>query len=558
MNARELAKEWRIWVLVISLIMSTVLLVPWDSPTLFFDTKEDGDVGFQTNLENRTSIDFSGGTRMLLALESNATDQQLEDQAESVRQTLEIRLSNLDIPDPSVRVVDIGNGQYRIQVEASVGDEAQLRNVLEREGSFEARMPIPVTDEKNFSLADNTYSFRLVNRSVETSGPGVSRTLEVGDRFQASENGIDNYNTTFVYRAYNESTSTAQMEVVAYSGQDIKSVVDSDSRITGNGPYSFSFPVVISTASANNVLHVSQNYESSGLGTQDPDLTLENGQFARLGLYVDGERQTALRMSSVFAQQVVTQPSIQGGGQTHSEAESEMEELQVILESGSLEVPVEVVSTSTLSAARGSQFMTAAVLSIIGSLIAVGFAVFARYRDPRVVLPIVFTGASEVYILLGAYFTTFGTLSLSAVAGIIAAVGTGVDDQIIITDESGKQNLGGWKQKMKRAFFVIFTSAASTIGAMAPILSPSGVSLLIGVTGVSLIGYTLYKRGTNRHFVAIGVFAALVAAVTTGLGPSGAALSTIHEFARTTILGILVGIAITRPAFAKTIEYIKD
>ncbi len=558
MNARELAKEWRIWIFVISLVVSTALLVPWNSPSLFFDQKENGEIGFQTNLENRTSIDFSGGTRMLLALESNATDQQLGEQAESVRQTLEIRLSNLDIPDPSVRVVDLRNGQYRVQVEASVSDEAQLRNVLEREGSFEARMPIPISGQKNFSLAENTYNLKLINGSIEASGPGVSKTLESGERFQASQNGIDNYNTSFVYSGYNESTSTAQMEVVAYSGQDIKSVVDSDSRITGNGPYSFSFPVVISNSAANNVLHVSQNYESSGLGTQDSDLTLENGQFARLGLYVDGESQTALRMSSVFAQQVVTQPSIQGGAPTHSEAESQMEELQVILESGSLEVPVKVVSTSTLSAARGSQFMTAAILSIIGSLIAVGLAVFARYRDPRIVLPIVLTGGSEVYILLGAYFTTFGTLSLSAVAGIIAAVGTGVDDQIIITDESGKQNLGGWKQKMKRAFFVIFTSAASTIGAMAPILSPSAVSLLIGVTGISLIGYTLYRRGTNRHFVAIGVFAALVAAVTTGIGPSGAALSTIHEFARTTILGILVGIAVTRPAFAKTIEYIKE
>jgi preprotein translocase subunit SecD len=201
--------------------------------------------------------------------------------------------------------------------------------------------------------------------------------------------------------------------------------------------------------------------------------------------------------------------------------------------------------------------MSAAIISIIGSLIAVGVIVFIRYRDPRVVVPLVLTGASEVYILLGAYFTTAGTLSLSAVAGIIAAVGTGVDDQIIITDESGKESLGGWQKKMKRAFFVIFTSAASTIGAMAPILAPGAISSLIGIAGASLIGYTLYKRGTHRHYIGIGVFAVLVSAFTSSLGPSGAALSTIHEFAQTTILGILVGIAITRPAYAKTIEKIK-
>ena len=111
---------------------------------------------------------------------------------------------------------------------------------------------------------------------------------------------------------------------------------------------------------------------------------------------------------------------------------------------------------------------------------------------------------------------------------------------------------------MKNAFFVIFASAASTIGAMMPILTPGTMSYLIGASGLGLLGYTLYKKGRNRHYVGIGVFAVLVAAVTTGLGPSGAALSTIHEFARTTILGILIGITITRPAFAKTIEAIKE
>ena len=558
MKKKDLIKEWRIWVLAIALIASTALLIPWGNSTLFFDTSGE-EIGFQTNLENRTSIDFSGGTRLLLELESNATGEELQTQADDVRQTLEIRLSNLNIPDPSVRTVDIGDGEYRIQIEASSSNQTRLRNVIEREGSFEARMPIPVQDEKEFKLDEATYTFQLLeNNSIQASGPeSFSRIVEPDSRFEVSENGIDNYNTTFIYQGYNQSTSSGDMEVVAYSGEDINSVVDSDSQIRGGqGSYQFSFPVVISTESANNVLHVAENYESS-VGANS-DLILENGDFARLGLYVDGNRQTALRMGSEFARQVVTQPSIQGGAETREQAENEMQELQVILESGSLATPVNVVSSSTLSAARGSQFMTAAILSIMGSLVAVGLAVFARYKDPRVVLPIVFTGSSEVYILLGAYFTTIGTLSLSAVAGIIAAVGTGVDDQIIITDESGREELQGWQQKMKNAFFVIFASAASTIGAMMPILTPGTVSYLIGATGVGLIGYTLYKKGRNRHYIAIGVFAVLVSAITSGLGPSGAALSTIHEFARTTILGILVGITITRPAFAKFIEAIKE
>lgn len=555
MDKKDLLKEWRIWVLAISLLVSTVLLVPWGNSTLFFDTSGD-QIGFQTNLDNRTSIEFSGGTRMLLELETNETGQELNTLANNVRQTLEIRLSNLNIPDPSVRVIDIGGEEYRVQVEVSSSNQTRLRNVLQREGSFESRMPVPVQDSKNFTLGDFDYGFERSDRVVNVEGfdNNYSASLEQGDRVQISDNGVNGYNTSFVYKNYANSSSTAMLEAVTYSGDDIENVVSGESRVTGGGGnFRFSFPVIISSESAENRLHISQNYRQ---GIEY--LELENRSAARLRLYVDGNLENSLNVASVFGSQAETRSVIQGGGQTREEAEESMGELQGILESGSLAAPVNVVGSSTLSATRGGQFMTASILSIIGSLIAVGLAVFARYKDPRVVLPIVFTGASEVYILLGAYFTTVGTLSLSAVAGIIAAVGTGVDDQIIITDESGREELQGWKQKMKNAFFVIFTSAASTIGAMLPILAPSTVSYLIGAAGLGLMGYTLYSRGRNKHYIGIGAFAILVSVFTTTLGPSGAALSTIHEFARTTILGILVGITITRPAFAKFIEYIKE
>jgi preprotein translocase subunit SecD len=201
--------------------------------------------------------------------------------------------------------------------------------------------------------------------------------------------------------------------------------------------------------------------------------------------------------------------------------------------------------------------MQASILSILGSLVAVGFLIYVRYRNPKLVVPIVFTGASEVLILMGLWFSTVATLSLSAVAGIIAAVGTGVDDQIIITDQSDRDTVKGWKQRMKTAFFVIFTSAASTIGAMTPILSPSFSTIMIGAAGVGLIGYNRYTRNSNPHYIAIGAAAIAISVFVSQLSLSAAALSEIHEFASTTIVGIMVGIAVTRPAYAKILEEIE-
>jgi preprotein translocase subunit SecD len=235
-----------------------------------------------------------------------------------------------------------------------------------------------------------------------------------------------------------------------------------------------------------------------------------------------------------------------------------MDEMAAILQSGSLPVPVEIDSISQLSSALGGDFLRASIISIIGSLIAVGVIVTARYQNPKVALPMVFTGASEVYILLGVWFTTVGSLSLSAVAGIIAAVGTGVDDQIIIADESDREVITSWTEKMKRAFFVIFTSAASTIGAMLPIIYPGLMSMLIAAAGIGLLGYNYYSRRTNMHFTAIGVFGALIGTFIYMAEPSGAAMSTIHDFAWTTIIGIIIGITITRPAFSKVVEQIDN
>jgi len=100
---------------------------------------------------------------------------------------------------------------------------------------------------------------------------------------------------------------------------------------------------------------------------------------------------------------------------------------------------------------------------------------------------------------------------LGAVAGILAAVGTGVDHQIIITDELRRgltEEAGSLVSRAKRAFFIIMAAATTTIATMLPII---------------LIGF--------------------------GLGR-------LVGFAITTTIGVLVGVLITRPAFGEIAKVI--
>ncbi|QKQ98783.1 hypothetical protein GKQ38_04640 [Candidatus Nanohaloarchaea archaeon] len=552
MEVKEFMKEWRVWVLLLALGISTL----WIGPS--YETRN-GEVVLTTQLEDRTGIQFSGGTRMLLTPQTNATGQELQDIATDVKDVLGLRIATSSIADAQVRVVDLGDGNYKLQLQTANTNQTKLKELIKQQGSFEARMPLYVRDAENITV--NYQNRTVLQFDKQEQNISVSRFSDTGEvkiaEYQPGTTFIA-ADTTFIYK--NSTEAVSKLEIVAYTGEDILEVSWNERRTRGSGnQFRTSFPIQLQRSAAMDTGLIFSNYLPSITG-DNSQLVLENGSAARLRLYVDSELRNALTVAAGLGEEPYsTTSSISAVGSTPSEARDNAKELQTILKSGKLPVPLKIESVSRISAALGSQFMLASILSIIGSLVAVGALVFVRYDDIRYALPIVLTGASEVYILLGfwSWFTQLGSISLSAIAGIIAAVGTGVDDQIIITDESGKEQVRSVSERMKRAFFVIFTSAASTIGAMFPILSAGTASTLIGIAGAGLIGYAFYSRNTNYSYVAIGSLALAMSVVTSAVGPSSAALQTIHGFAATTILGILIGITVTRPAYSKYVEYIE-
>jgi preprotein translocase subunit SecD len=130
------------------------------------------------------------------------------------------------------------------------------------------------------------------------------------------------------------------------------------------------------------------------------------------------------------------------------------------------------------------------------------------------------TSIAELILILGTAAVIHWNIDLAAIAGILAAIGTGVDDQIIITDEvlkgfREKKRMSGVRNQIKKAFFIIFASAGTLIAAMLP------------------LAYIGFSRGA------------------TGIG-------VLSGFAFTTVLGVLVGIFLTRPVYAKFIELMLD
>ncbi|PSP48581.1 preprotein translocase subunit SecD, partial [Halobacteriales archaeon QH_3_68_24] len=147
--------------------------------------------------------------------------------------------------------------------------------------------------------------------------------------------------------------------------------------------------------------------------------------------------------------------------------------------------------STTLEPALAQQFKLNSLIVGVLAVFAVSGMVYLRYRNPRVALPMILTAMSEVLILLGFVASVQYALNLSHIAGFIAVIGTGVDDLIIIADEilqQGEVATGRvFQNRFRKAFWVIGAAAATTILAMSP-LTVLGLGDLSGFAIVTIVG----------------------------------------------------------------------
>ncbi|WP_406656427.1 preprotein translocase subunit SecD [Methanolobus sp. ZRKC2] len=194
------------------------------------------------------------------------------------------------------------------------------------------------------------------------------------------------------------------------------------------------------------------------------------------------------------------------------ESRSQAEQLQIHLRAGALPVNVELMGSGHVDASLGAQFKSQAVIAGLLALFAVALVIYRRYRKPEILIPMVGTSISEVIMILGFAGAVGWQLDLPSIAGIIAVIGTGIDHLVIITDEvlyEGKlPPRKVYLSRITKAFSIIFAAAATTIIAMSPLV---------------VMGFGALKG-----------------------------------FAITTIVGVLIGILIARPVYAKVIHTILE
>jgi preprotein translocase subunit SecD len=388
----------------------------------------------------KQGIDLVGGVRVMLQPSGEATAQQMTD----IISITERRLNTFGLSDVSVKQVSDLSGNRFLLVEMAGTTEQQAAKLISQQGKFEAKIG-------NESIFVGGQDIRQVCKSADCAG--------------------------------------------------IRNCGESD-----NGwACQFQFKVDVSPESAKKHADLTRN-----MGTVNV-----NGNYyleQKLDLYLDDKLVDSLYISESLKGVESTSFVIEGpgGGNTKDaaiqDALTRMKEMQTVLITGALPVKLDLVKIDVISPTLGEQFLRYAIIAIIGAIAAVGVIIFIRYKQIKVASAVLLTGLSEVFIILGVAAAIRWNLDLAAIAALIATVGTGVDSQIVITDEilSGEKVQMGWKERIKRAFFIIFGSYATVLAAMLP----------------------LYGFGTAM----------------------------LKGFAIITVLGVSIGVFITRPAFAKIVE----
>lgn len=487
----------------------------------------DGNLGFEVKEYKKASalkfgIDIQGGTRALL--QANATQQEILDAVTILNQ----RINMYGLSD--IRVLPVGSNL--IQIEAAGLKESDIRDFLAKQGFFEGKL-VELIELKNGSgeliINYNQYRVTKLNGKIK-----INQSLYgVNESFYL--NGIK-------FEVYNLTDEYATLAANVFTGKDIVNILTDPQHsyvVPFKNGYRFVFTIQISKTSASRFANLTAGQPTYWVGG-------ESYIRPKLVLYLDEKPITELNIVAELAGKAIETPSIQGFGRTAKEAQDEKLKLQTILRSGSLPVELKLVRVDTITQTAGKRLLEAVVYAAVAIAITVSIVVFLRYRDLKIALPMVLLSWCEILLILGiassqvlaglivmagifigVYYKeirgfvgwitvglmvlTVGfviisswTLDIPAIAGLIAVLGTGVNQMIIIADQLLLEREKTLKQRYNSALEIINNSASMVTFAMLPLI-----------------------------FLGVG---------------------TLRGFAITTIVGVFVGLLITRPAYMSIVE----
>lgn len=528
-TTKDLLTNWRIIVLILTIVMALVVVHPVLDPSgvtirnvaanssaAFASIQSSSPTELPVNREvitlvnNIPILDESDYYAAIQGLRPNQTVQLVTDKA-TYRLTTRPSIATINGTEQIVGTEDIGISVYDAPA-------SNLRKGLDLQGG--TRVILQPAEE----LSDADFDTLLENMKYRLNVYGLS-DLVVRETSDLSGNryilveiaGATEQEVHTLLAQQGKFEAKISNETVFRGGTDITYVCRTPEcsgidpqygcQQTSDAQWScrFAFSISLTPDAAQRQADLTQNLPVVQGGT-------EGYLNESIDLYLDNALVDSLQIGASLKGRAVTEIQISGSGIGRNNQEAitnaldNMKRLQTILITGSLPVQLNIIKTDTISAVLGEEFIDSAITMGLIVLAAIAVVIWLRYRKLRIVIPVFMTSIVEVILLLGVTALFGANIDLAAVAGIIITIGMGVNDQIVITDEilRGESSNLDWKRRIKNAFYIIIAIILTLCVAMLPLVF-AGAGLLRG-------------------------------------------------FAITTIAGALIGAFISRPAFAVVIE----
>ncbi|WP_435319518.1 preprotein translocase subunit SecD [Haloarchaeobius sp. TZWSO28] len=505
MNLRE---NWRVVVLTLLLVGSgTILFTPGliagaSGPTnLQYGLELDGGTRIRAPVVGMTAEEVSYGGFQDSSQISEARQQIANDLGVELRDVyLRPEAGTAELFTDSVSQSEFVSALNDAGIQSTEGGPVTTDDV--RDGVTESTRD-QITDVLNRKLEATGLTAGSVTTATTVDGTNYIVIEAPNQDPDELRNLISDRGVVTVYARYpGENGTMEEQPVITY--EDLKNVGAPEQNDRGT----WQVPVVLNQQAADRFtsVMVDNGFTSSGAGSPECGGDTRNDAGHCLVLVSEGN------VTSTFSVAPSLANSIESGDfaedprfvmTTGSRAEAR--EVSVDLQAGSLRAPLDFEESQvfSLEPALAQRFKLNSLLTGIIAVLAVSGVVYLRYGEPKVALPMILTALAEVVLLLGFVAAVRLPLDLSHIAGFIAVIGTGVDDLIIIADEvmaeGGAASSRVFQSRFRKAFWVIGAAAATTIIAMSPLAVLS--------------------------------------------------LGDLRGFAIVTILGVLIGVLITRPAY---------
>ncbi len=500
----------RLWILIIALFLALLALAPWNSfksgvviksveknTTYFEQGLKSGMVIQQINGNQITNIDDY--TQIVSEIFNFPGEKRVDiktDQGDFVFYTNET---------PTFTVANLPKTNLKMGLDLVGGARALVRPVNVSLSSKEMQDLIAVTSERFnvYGLADITV------RPVKDLEGNNYMLIEIAGATPSDLEELVGKQGKFEAKIGNETVFIGGKKDITFVCRNNAqcSRVERPIRTSNGYASKFTFSISLSEEAAERHANITSKL--------NVNLT-QGGRYLdkKLDLYLDDQLVDSLLISEDLKGRPATEIAISGSGfgttqqDAINDAFAKMNKLQTILITGSLPYKLEIVKLDTISPKLGESFIKNLLIAGIAALISVAIIIFVRYRNFKSSLAILLTSFSEVLIILGVASLIKWNLDLASIAGILTVIGTGVDQQIILIDESKTGQRLGIVEKIKRALFIIVGAYFTSLASLIP----------------------LYWAGAGL----------------------------LRGFAVTTIIGITTGVLITRPAFAEIVRRIES